>query len=72
MALSVIKRAIEEIEMTYSKAIARANMLAKKNNRDYFVVVECGEYGVADDFALDTFYAGISQDHILYCTAGPL
>ena len=63
---------MEEITMTYPQAVAKADRLAKKNDRDYFVVVECGEYQVASDFDLDTFFCGISQDSILYCTADAL
>lgn len=55
--------------MTYSQARVKAEKLAKQYDQDYFVVLEAGEYGVANDFDLETFYVGISQDHILYCTA---
>jgi len=55
--------------MTYGEAIEKAHKLAKMHDQDYFVVIEAHEYDVTDDFGLETFYAGISQDHILYCTA---
>lgn len=55
--------------MTFPQFVAKADRLAKKNERDYFVVIEAGEYDVTDDEGLDTFYCGISQDHILYCSA---
>jgi len=54
--------------MTYTQAQEKAIRLARKHDRDYFVVIEAGEYQVADDLDLDTFFCGISQNHILYCT----
>ena len=54
--------------MTYKQAQEKAHRLARKHDRDYFVVIEAGEYQVADDLDLDTFFCGISQNHILYCT----
>jgi hypothetical protein len=55
--------------MTYSQAVARAKQLAKKNDRDYFVVEQIkGEIDVVDDRTLDSFYSGISERAILFCT----
>lgn len=54
--------------MTYGEAVSKADRLARKHERDYFVVVECGEYEVADDLTLETYFGGISQEHILYCS----
>lgn len=34
-----------------------------------FVVFESGEYHVATDGDLDTWFAGIADRNILYCTA---
>lgn len=34
-----------------------------------FVVVEAGEYHVATEFDLETWFAGISDQNILFCTA---
>ena len=55
--------------MTYEQARSKADRLAKKHGRDYFVVIEAGEYDATDDEGLKTWYMGISDDHILYCTA---
>lgn len=56
------------MEGTLSAAIAKANRLAKKNDREYFVVREAGEIDVCSEFDLDTFYCGISDHNILYST----
>ena len=58
--------------MTYIDAVRKADRAAKLTGRDYFVVVEAGEYDACDDLTLDTFYCGIGQDHILYCTGDTL
>ncbi len=53
-------------------AIKKAHKLAERNGREYFVVRSVGEigmeYSVADEYQLDTFYAGISQNNILHST----
>jgi hypothetical protein len=55
--------------MSYAQAMAKANRLAKCDGTMRFVVVECGEYHVATEFDLDTFFCGISDQNILFCTA---
>jgi hypothetical protein len=54
--------------MTFANAVSKANRLAKKNEREYFVVREAG-YDVVNDEDLDTFYVGISENNIVYCTS---
>jgi hypothetical protein len=64
--------------MTYLQAVNHADKLARKNDRDYFVVDDGGfyvdkwipEFEVASTFDLDTFYLGLPEHRILYCTAG--
>ena len=49
-----------------------ARAKARKTNRIYYVINYPdynGRYHAADDFDLDTFYGGISDGNILYCTA---
>ena len=62
--------------MTYSQAVKRAIQAAKQTGRDFFVVDD-GSYSdsgwipaiaVASDRDLDGFYAGISENRILFCT----
>jgi len=55
-------------KMTEVQAIARADRRAKETGEVQYVVWEDG-YQVADDVDLDTFFAGISPQHIIYCTA---
>lgn len=52
--------------MTKRQAIALAHRLAKQHDEPHFVLFECGEYEVASETNLDTFYAG-SVDPC-YCT----
>ena len=58
---------------SYADAFNRARRLAKKHERDYYVI-RCepgdiyGPFTHCDDETLDTFYNGLSQDRILYCT----
>jgi hypothetical protein len=49
-----------------------ARAKAKSTKRVYYVIYEpdhTGVYHACDDFDLDTFYGGISDQNILYCTA---
>lgn len=46
----------------------RANQLAKKTGKTYFVVIEGGIYDYCTMNDLDTFYQGIPEQNILYCT----
>ena len=56
--------------MTYSKAVKKAQKLAKERDCEYFVVEEIpGEIDVCDGMTLDSFYAGINERNILYCTS---
>lgn len=50
-------------------AIKAARRLAGKTGEAQWVVWECGAYHVANEFDLDTWFAGISDRNILYCTA---
>jgi len=55
-----------------SEVRATARRLSRKNDRTYYVVYEpdhTGKYHAADDTDLDTFYDGISDRNILYCTS---
>jgi hypothetical protein len=55
--------------MTREQAIQLARKRAKETDEIRFVVWDCGEYHVASDFDLDTWFVGISDRNILYCTA---
>jgi hypothetical protein len=56
--------------MTYSQAVAKARKLAKERDCEYFVVEEIkGEIDVVDGMTLDSFYAGIAERNVLYCTS---
>jgi hypothetical protein len=55
--------------MTYLQAVSKAERKAKVNDKPYFVVYESGEYEVASEFDLDTWFAGVQDNNILYCTA---
>jgi hypothetical protein len=44
--------------MTRSQAIAKARKMAKKLEDFVFIVFECGEWDVATDHDLDTFWLG--------------
>lgn len=59
--------------MTFNEATERAVSLARKTGKVRFVLWVGddvgGPYTVATDEDLDTFYIGISDDHILLCTA---
>lgn len=54
--------------MSYAQAVARAEKLAK-DGAMRFVVLESGEYQIANETDLDTWFAGIADRNILYCTA---
>ena len=54
--------------LTFKQAIDQARRKAKQHARDYFVVRESDEYHVTDDLGLDTFFIGISEHNILFCT----
>jgi len=53
---------------TLNAAVEKANRLAKKNDKEYFVVFEDGEFDVTDTYGLDTIYAGIHDENIRYST----
>ena len=59
--------------MTFDEAKERAIAIARKTGKMRFVLWVGddvgGPYTVASDGDLDTFYSGISDDHILFCTA---
>jgi hypothetical protein len=59
--------------MTYSQAVSKAKRLSVANGQDYFVLNQYEEfndsrYQVASEFDLETFWLGISESRILYCT----
>ncbi|MDX9788999.1 MAG: hypothetical protein RBT11_19650 [Desulfobacterales bacterium] len=39
-------------------AIDKADMAAKKSGKEFFVVHDCGDYDVASEYDLDTFFIG--------------
>jgi hypothetical protein len=59
--------------MTFNEAKEDAVRLAHNTGKMRFVIWVGddvgGSYAVATDDDLDTFYCGISDDHILLCTA---
>lgn len=59
--------------MTKTKAITQALRQARKRHAAYFVVREPDEagepdYHVASEFDLDTWFQGISEQNIIFCT----
>lgn len=54
---------------TEKQARAIARRYSKKNGRPYYAVYEpndgFGDYGVADEYDLETYYCGISENRIL-------
>lgn len=54
--------------MSYAQAVTCADKLAK-GGAMRFVVFESGEYHIANETELDTWFAGIADRNILYCTA---
>lgn len=59
-------------EATYKglqQAIARAEHIANQGHGIRYVVYESGEYTVCDDTDLDTWFVGLSDNQIKYCTA---
>jgi hypothetical protein len=57
--------------MTYQQAVKKARKLSKAQDfKEYFVVEEIpGEIDVCDARTLDTFYAGINERNVLFCTS---
>ena len=58
---------------TFHEAVEKAKRLAKKNDKEYFVLLSEepeveGKYAVASSFDLDTFYLGLAESRILYST----
>ena len=56
------------MERTKEDCKIRADAAARKNNTTYYVVIEGGVYDWCSEFDLETFYCGISENHILYST----
>jgi hypothetical protein len=54
---------------TLDKAIKHAERVAGDGYGIRYVVYESGEYSVCDDADLDTWFAGLSDNQIRYCTA---
>jgi hypothetical protein len=59
--------------MSYIQAVAKAKRLSVLNGRDYYVLRQYEEfndskYQVADDSDLDSFWLGISESRIIFCT----
>jgi hypothetical protein len=48
---------------TLDDFINKAKRAAKKTDQTYYVVWDCGEYGVGNDYELDTFYLGATVLH---------
>jgi len=57
--------------MTLEQAKRAAIRKAKEQGEMYFVVWECPDrgYEIANEFDLDTWFAGINDRNILFCTA---
>jgi hypothetical protein len=55
--------------MSYIEAVKFAHKRATQTGEAYFVVRESGEYHISNEIDLDTFYAGLSDRDILYCTS---
>jgi|KBSMisStaDraftv2_1062788.scaffolds.fasta_scaffold06274_7 hypothetical protein len=51
------------------KALDRAEHVAQRECEIRYVVYESGEYHVCDDVDLDTWFAGLRDEQIIYCTA---
>ncbi len=51
------------------QALKRADVIASKDACVRYVVYESGEYHIADEIDLDTFFMGLSDEQIVYCTA---
>ena len=43
---------------TLSQSVRYAMQLSEKNEDDYYVIFEDGEYHVASDYDLETYYSG--------------
>ncbi len=56
--------------MELNKAINRARGLARANDRIYYVILEAGEFEVADAYDLDTFFAGTRESDV-QCACAP-
>jgi hypothetical protein len=54
---------------SFVAAKSRASQVARTKQEARYVVVESGHYFVATDEDLDTFFMGIPDRSILYCTA---
>jgi len=54
---------------TQREAIAAARRIARKTGETRFVITEAGHLFVASNYDLDTFWSGIRDNQILYCTA---
>jgi hypothetical protein len=54
---------------TLKEAADRAGKIASSGYGLRYVVYEAGEYHVADDVDLDTFFVGVRDQDIRYCTA---
>jgi hypothetical protein len=55
--------------MTLAQAIQHAEKRARETDEVRYVVYESGEYHIATEEDLDTFFMGISDRNILYCTS---
>jgi hypothetical protein len=54
--------------VTLIQAIERADKLTKQDGITRFVVCEAGEIGIGTEVDLDTWWAGIRDENILYAT----
>lgn len=54
--------------MTKAQAIKKAKAMDKKHGREFYVIREEGDYHVADDYDLETFFLGVRDEDIVFCT----
>jgi hypothetical protein len=71
----IIKRQVKEHLMTmhafssFNQAQAIADKYARTTERTMYVVYEAHEFHVATEEDLSTFFAGLSDNQVRYCTA---
>ena len=47
--------------MTYDRAYLRASEIARKRRDWRYLILDCGEYHVASELDLDTYFQGCNQ-----------
>jgi hypothetical protein len=53
--------------VTINQAIRSALRKAKAEAKSYYVVYEAGEYQIADEVDLETWFSGVRDDQIVCC-----